>query len=243
MSLLSCVCVYFTIPFFSLFLCIFYQIFFFCGINVIVRAFNYCIHFISDINECALARHECSHLCSNTDGSYTCACRDGYSLDSNSRTCSVSCGGRLTAKVGSFQTPDWPHRYPQENFDCEWIMDNLSPQESVKFEVDKSAYGINGIPPCAIDYIEFFDGVNSSASSLGKYCHIQKPDPIIISTGGARVVFHALKMLNPPPSRVGVKIFYIVTGWLPYFSSILKNSTALIIFYIAVLCGNCSIYF
>ena len=172
------------------------------------------VYSISDINECASASHECSHLCFNTEGSYTCACRDGYSLDSNNRTCSVSCGGRLTAKAGSFQTPDWPRRYPQENFDCEWIIDNLSSQESVMFEVDESAYGINGRSPCVIDYIEFFDGVNSSASSLGKYCQFQRPDPITVSTGGARVVFHALRMLNRPASRVGVRIFYIVTGQL-----------------------------
>ncbi len=29
----------------------------------------------------------CAHLCNNTVGSYTCSCRDGYTLNGDSRTC------------------------------------------------------------------------------------------------------------------------------------------------------------
>ena len=31
-----------------------------------------------DIDECAVNTHGCSQLCVNTDGSYTCACLEGY---------------------------------------------------------------------------------------------------------------------------------------------------------------------
>ena len=44
------------------------------------------IHF-SDIDECHENIDGCSQLCSNTVGSYTCGCRDGYRLASDGHTC------------------------------------------------------------------------------------------------------------------------------------------------------------
>ena len=39
-----------------------------------------------DIDDCI--NSDCEHNCTNTDGSYTCSCYNGYSLDSNGRNCS-----------------------------------------------------------------------------------------------------------------------------------------------------------
>ena len=39
---------------------------------------GYCL----DINECEQDA-ECSQICTNTEGSYKCSCRDGYVLESN----------------------------------------------------------------------------------------------------------------------------------------------------------------
>ena len=39
---------------------------------------GYCL----DINECQQDA-ECSQICTNTEGSYKCSCRDGYVLESN----------------------------------------------------------------------------------------------------------------------------------------------------------------
>ena len=36
-----------------------------------------------DINECAKGQHFCSQLCTNLNGSYACACRDGFKLSDN----------------------------------------------------------------------------------------------------------------------------------------------------------------
>ena len=41
-----------------------------------------------DVNECALGIHNCEQLCINTQASYRCSCRSGYSLSSNGRSCS-----------------------------------------------------------------------------------------------------------------------------------------------------------
>ena len=41
----------------------------------------------SDIDECERSNGGCSHLCSNTIGTYTCSCFDGYELLGDDRGC------------------------------------------------------------------------------------------------------------------------------------------------------------
>ena len=36
--------------------------------------------FTSDINECETGGNNCTHFCNNTEGSYTCSCREGYDV-------------------------------------------------------------------------------------------------------------------------------------------------------------------
>ena len=38
---------------------------------------------LPDINECTLPDRVCSHFCTNTNGSYYCSCRGGYTLTNN----------------------------------------------------------------------------------------------------------------------------------------------------------------
>ena len=144
----------------------------------------------------------------NSEGSYSCGCRDGYALDDNGKTCSISCGGRLLDSSGSFQTPDWPTHYPQANFICEWTF-NMSANSLIQFTVDTSAYGINGRPPCQNDHLEFFDGLERDSQSLGRYCKFDRPS-ITTSTGAARVVFEGTQNPNRPASRKGVRLLYNV---------------------------------
>ena len=51
---------------------------------------------IQDINECATNNGSCDHICTNTNGSYTCSCYDGYSLLTNGYSCS---GKHATSRV------------------------------------------------------------------------------------------------------------------------------------------------
>ena len=41
----------------------------------------------TDIDECSEGISECSQLCINTIGSYSCSCQNGYQLDSDNHTC------------------------------------------------------------------------------------------------------------------------------------------------------------
>ena len=40
-----------------------------------------------DVNECAISNGGCAHKCHNTNGSYVCSCRSGYTLQTNGKTC------------------------------------------------------------------------------------------------------------------------------------------------------------
>ena len=188
--------------------------------------------FIADINECSTRTHNCAQRCTNTAGSYTCSCNSGYRLAANGRSCTANptttppttpppttpplivdngvCGGRLTATSGSFQTPGWPNNYPQQNFECEWIIDIPLTGYAVQFTIDSSAYGINGRAPCVNDNIQFFDGIQSGARSLQKLCRFDNPGRISTSSTEAKVVFTGRINRNRPRSRVGVKVSYTI---------------------------------
>ena len=45
------------------------------------------IYFNIDIDECANNTDNCIQTCTNTEGSFTCGCNDGYILDSDGTTC------------------------------------------------------------------------------------------------------------------------------------------------------------
>lgn len=175
--------------------------------------------FYTAVNECRTNNGGCAHICVDTPTSYRCECRSGYTLASDRRSCNpitppttppTSCGGTLTSASGSFQTPEWPQRYPQDNFQCQWIIDVPVTGYSLQFTIDPSHYGINGKPPCNNDYIQFFDGRGRSANSLHKLCKFENPGAITTTTSEARVVFAGTENANRPGSRVGVRVTYTI---------------------------------
>ena len=161
----------------------------------------------ADVDECALSTDECDQNCFNTEGSYTCSCRDGYVLNGDGLTCSVSCSGTFTNLIGSFQTPDWPDSYPLVDFRCVWeiVIDNSEASILIQFQ---EPYGIFGSKPCETDYVE----VLSNSTSVGKHCGTTVPDRIVVDSSSATVVFQgsAHSLMNRP----GVSVFYraIVEG-------------------------------
>ena len=161
----------------------------------------------SDVNECLDSNGGCEHVCNNTKGSYLCSCEEGYALNEDGRTCSITCGWRLTEVSGSFHTPDWPLSYPTEDFICEWVIDIENTTDSLIEITFNEPYGINGRDPCPTDYVEVLDGVEDNSPSLGKYCFWRTPAPILTSSSRAKVVFQGSDLPHPA-SRVGVSIIY-----------------------------------
>ena len=167
----------------------------------------YNVHlFPSDIDECSDGLDNCEHGCSNTNGSFVCTCNAGYMLEENGHSC--KCGGIFHETSGRFSTPGWPTSYPQENFQCEWMIDLPHPEATIEFTIDDTAYGINGRAPCPTDYIMFLDGMDENAPSLHKLCKFDRPAPFTSSGSQARVVFAGTVKRQRPRSRVGVQVMY-----------------------------------
>ena len=171
----------------------------FCCIYYVYQAYNYNL---VDMNECT-SGHGCSHICENTDGSYFCSCPEGYSLNNDDRTCFPLCGGNLTATIGSFHTPNWPHSYPSLEFRCEWVID-INVTDAVIEIIFNEPFGIRGRAPCPTDYVEVFE---HDSTSLGKYCFLSVPNPITTTQSTATVVFQASSFPHSL-NRVGVSVSY-----------------------------------
>ncbi|MBL4754963.1 MAG: M4 family metallopeptidase [Flavobacteriales bacterium] len=65
----------------------------------------------------------------------------------------------------------------------------------VSFDVEP---GSGGTPPCDYDYVEFFDGPNTSSPSLGRFCNTTGPpvSPLTSSVGSITIYHHADPNVN-----------------------------------------------
>ncbi|PCH91725.1 MAG: hypothetical protein COB85_08805 [Bacteroidetes bacterium] len=75
----------------------------------------------------------------------------------------------------------------------------------ISFDIEP---GSGGTPPCDYDYIEFFDGPNTSAASLGRYCNTTGSPGTIVSTGGSITIFH---YADPAVNGDGFEIQWVCT--------------------------------
>jgi hypothetical protein len=46
----------------------------------------------ADVDECTTAKENCDQICTNTDGSFTCSCEDGFRLSIDRHSCVGTCG-------------------------------------------------------------------------------------------------------------------------------------------------------
>ena len=59
----------------------------FCSGKFINANYTIIIDYLIDIDECSDGTSGCSQLCTNTIGSYTCTCDNGYQLTNDNHTC------------------------------------------------------------------------------------------------------------------------------------------------------------
>ncbi len=167
--------------------------------------------FFVDVNECSTGNGGCEQICTNTVGSFSCSCNSGYTLAGDGSSCeqdTLQCGGALTADSGSFQTPNWPQTYPI-NMECEWTIKLSGTSNTIYFTFDSSTYGLTDNPPtpCERDWVEFFDGVEDNAPSLGRFCHMVLPPPVTTTSNEARIKFIAGP--DHGPKRLGFRVIYV----------------------------------
>ncbi|XP_078731465.1 dorsal-ventral patterning tolloid-like protein 1 [Lampetra fluviatilis] len=141
-------------------------------------------YFFSDKDECAKDNGGCQHECVNTVGSYTCRCRQGYSLHPNLHDCKeAGCKQRVDSAEGIITSPNWPDRYPSRK-ECTWTI-TATPGHRVKLAFKE--FEVEPHQDCAYDHVEVFDGENSVAPSLGRFCGMRRPLPVV-SSGSAMLL-------------------------------------------------------
>lgn len=88
----------------------------------------------------------------------------------------TGCGGTLTGFSGSITSPNYPNNY-HENAECFYrIVTSAGSRLRITFielELERTS-------DCRDDYIEIYDGRDTTAPSFGKYC--EKPSPAHIET-------------------------------------------------------------
>lgn len=144
-------------------------------------------------------------MCTNTEGSFYCTCREDFRLATDGRFCVPVCGGEITTDTGSISTPGWPQFYPSLNFTCEWTF-QTSNNTFIDFLFDEQ-FGIQGSHPCPTDYVEIFDGLRDSGLLLGKFCSLQVPAVVSTSSNTASIVFQASRQSHSA-DHVGVNITF-----------------------------------
>jgi len=84
---------------------------------------GFSLSFITEIDECATGKHNCTEICQNTVGGYECHCPVGQELHSNGRDCEKACGWHYTEedRAGKILSPSYPHNYPI-NRKCTWTI-------------------------------------------------------------------------------------------------------------------------
>ncbi|EHH49702.1 hypothetical protein EGM_00411 [Macaca fascicularis] len=70
---------------------------------------------VSDL--CATGDHDCEQVCISSPGSYTCACREGFTLNSDSKTCNVCSGGGGSSATDLVFLIDGSKSVRPENFE------------------------------------------------------------------------------------------------------------------------------
>ncbi|XP_006992477.2 tolloid-like protein 2 [Peromyscus maniculatus bairdii] len=138
-------------------------------------------YFFSDKDECAKDNGGCQQECVNTFGSYLCRCGNGYRLHENGHDCKeAGCAYKISSAEGTLMSPNWPDKYPSRK-ECTW---NISSTAGHRVKITFNEFEIEQHQECAYDHLELYDGTDSLAPILGRFCGSKKPDPVV-ATGSS----------------------------------------------------------
>ncbi|XP_005335338.2 tolloid-like protein 2 [Ictidomys tridecemlineatus] len=145
-------------------------------------------HFFSDKDECAKDNGGCQHECVNTFGSYLCRCRSGYRLHENGHDCKeAGCAHKISSAEGTLASPNWPDKYPSRR-ECTW---NISSTAGHRVKLTFNEFEIEQHQECAYDHLEMYDGPDTLAPILGRFCGSKKPDPVVASGSSLFLRFYS----------------------------------------------------
>uniref|UniRef100_A0AAQ4PGY7 Cubilin n=1 Tax=Gasterosteus aculeatus aculeatus TaxID=481459 RepID=A0AAQ4PGY7_GASAC len=94
------------------------------------------------------------------------------------------CGGELSGSTGSFSSPDYPNRYP-ENKECLWYVTTAA-GSSITLTVHE--FDVEFHPDCSYDVLEVFGGPDLLAPQLAELCSTTSSPMRVSSTGNRLTV-------------------------------------------------------
>ncbi|XP_075422796.1 embryonic protein UVS.2-like [Ascaphus truei] len=101
----------------------------------------------------------------------------------------VTCGGTMTAKEGSFSSPGYEQHelYPPYS-DCTWTI--IAPV-GFKVQLNFIDFNLEKVSSCSYDYLEIRDGLIATSPMLGTHCGTESIPTIISSSNGLLLKFHS----------------------------------------------------
>ncbi|GAB6025086.1 mannan-binding lectin serine peptidase 1 (C4 C2 activating component of Ra-reactive factor) [Chamberlinius hualienensis] len=105
----------------------------------------------------------------------------------------TDCNVTLSAINGSINSPRYPNNY-QDNSDCWFNLQTLHFNNRIKLEIIELS--LEHSTECSFDYLEIFDGYNSSADILGRFCDTKPMNEIESSSHQLLLHFHSDYLLN-----------------------------------------------
>jgi len=142
--------------------------------------------FFTDKDECAMNNGGCQQECRNTIGSYVCACHNGFTLHENNHDCKEGgCKHEIRAPYGEVLSPNYPHSYPARK-ECVWHF-TTTPGHRIKLMFHE--FEIESHHECAYDHVAIYDGDSSEDATLGRFCGLKAPHPIVASSNELYMVF------------------------------------------------------
>ncbi|KAG8574151.1 hypothetical protein GDO81_009072 [Engystomops pustulosus] len=132
--------------------------------------------YYSDKDECSRDNGGCQHECVNTQGSYICSCRSGFTLHENKHDCKeAGCNHNVTVSNQNITSPNWPDTYPNKKT-CTWLLTGTAGHR-VKLVVKDLE--MESHQECIYDHVEVYSGANAQAPVLKRFCGSKVPDPIV----------------------------------------------------------------
>ncbi|XP_071478891.1 bone morphogenetic protein 1 homolog [Diadema antillarum] len=145
-------------------------------------------NFFADVDECEDSNGNCQHICTNTLGSYTCSCQNGFTLHENQHDCKESgCRREIQSTSGIITSPNYPDNYPKRK-ECTW---HISAAPGHKIVLTFSEFDLEQHQECAYDRLVVYDGETDEEQVLGRFCGAVVPDPVISSSNHMFISFYS----------------------------------------------------
>ena len=98
----------------------------------------------------------------------------------------------MTDSNGKFSSPLYPKKYPT-NSNCKTRIES---KDGLNIEVNFKFFDIESSNDCLKDFLAIYDGPNTEAKLLGKFCGDNSPGKIISSGNILLMVFHSNEQLT-----------------------------------------------